>query len=1513
MPPSPTARSRAEQSCAIADEELPPDAMPSMHFPLPSGYFGDVQVSASRRQQYSEIVRRRVNSMLADEHRYAERRAQQQPVMPQTDWKFFRRLGGLKVYQRRLRGRSRQEVAAEEDFLEAAVAVERGNPSMLAEGVVSGSIENMLYGLSATTQEEMLTGLAFTAPPQDAVLLSVVERSTAEDPLRSAEILWVLTKLPILNPRDVCYLKATGVGQDGKGRSYGYLVLHSVDLQECPPFDYRKTKILRSKMYFSFLFREITPGYVAVMGRGIFDLAGGELLKLVLPHATSSVIDGLLRGVSCGEAKKLTLLALRSPDGRRQPKLLSKQHTVCSACIRRKKGMLPGVRLRPCDACGVPICINCKVKDKRMFLGIRQPCRKVACCPTCVQQASCITGLRLGEPEFVVVAEFYSKNRPTSASSSSSHSAAAATLSTPSAIPSSRHLEQEDDDVMARNNETWKSEPMSLLSDASKVCSSVGVTNSTVDDSFGGLDSYSGRLSDLTSGPYRLSADDLEEEEPEPGLAVSAELLKEYAELGTPSPGLTTWGGSYRGHPDDFIKPAAKPRPTNMLEWMRELQSSAEEAYSTAMANEEIMKRSMRPVGVPLSPGCFQPSRVQHQQFSELVRQRVDSLLHDEARYAQRRAQHQPFLHAGEWKQVKSEKGLTFFRRLRRGRSLRELAQEEDVPEARRAVERGYTSMVCDGHVDGSIEDMMLGMTAASQHDLLTGFSFRDPPRDCVWLGTVESATREDPFHTADLIWALPKLPPIVDQVDVCYLKATGVERDQLSNRYGYLVLHSVHVAQCPAFAAHGISRAKMFFACLFREPSPGVLKVTVRGIFDLSKKVRMLTKLVTAATTSIMTGLVNGVGIGRAKKLTLLARRYQSRRAQRSLVNSPRPSTCYMCSRRDSFLGRRTHIGMHLLTCAVCGATVCSSCTRTSKQRMFIGDRPCSRVDCCPNCVREAQSMTGMRPAEPEFQVIADYYLDQQTMALPQTFSTSSESPTRNGALKTNTSTGIPTTSTTTTDESLGEYQLDFEDDPFSVALNLPELRRSSGEEVDNVDTLTTSNNNEPTSSPEAEAGSFPSEIVVRESDHRLSDDDFIPSTAIDRLQSDRLYANARLAESIEQRLLELNIQAEYTPSPSESWAEDELRLHAVEGSSPIRKFPISPGGVNLTSAQRQHYADIVRGRVDTLLAEEQCWMERRDQLLPPLDPSEWKQVKMSKQLRFFKRVRGGRTLQQLASEEALPDVRQAVVNGYSSMMCDGKVWGAMEDMMFGMTASSQQDLMTGFWYKNPPHDCVWLGSAEGATDEDPFRSADFIWALPKIAFNVDICYLKATGVERDQDGKRHGYLVLHSVELTQCRPFEARKISRAKMYFTCLFRETTPGYLDVTVRGIFDLGKNRGKITKKLVTAATKSFMGGLLNGVGIGLAKKLTLMFGDMAQPGPSRSPETSDSEVTTIMPWTGTYMLDDDDFVCPPVYEQIPVNARREAMQQPLFQLNVTAENTYIQTQATMRWLRGEDLD
>uniref|UniRef100_M4C056 FYVE-type domain-containing protein n=1 Tax=Hyaloperonospora arabidopsidis (strain Emoy2) TaxID=559515 RepID=M4C056_HYAAE len=583
-----------EDSCS---SEVMSTATSSTRFPLPAGYFSTVHVSLLQREEFKDLVGLRVNAMLAEEYRYAERLAQQHPVVQPAEWKFVRSMKDLDVYQRRVRGRSRQEVAAQEEFPEAAIAVERGNPSMLVNGIMNGTMEDMLYGASATTQEEMMTGFSITSPPLDAALLRVLEHSSLEDPLHSAELLWVLTKLPLLCPRDVCFLKATGIGRDVKGVPYGYMVLHSVDISECPPFDYRNTKVLRAKMYFSFLFRELTPNTLHVSGRGIFDLAGGEMLKLVLPHATAAVIGGLLRAASCGETKKLTLLASRYHNERHHVQASSKRH-VCSMCIRGKQRLLPGARRRSCAVCNVLICKNCKIKDRKMFVGTKQPWREVTCCATCLQQARSITNVRLGEPEFMVMAEFYDKNRLIATSSSASCLAIAAAYSMAPSEASARQapVRSTHNNGPDRLNEVRKlTTASSLPFDAGKTSSSVAVTNSTIGDSCAGFDcdvslSFSGPLSDLNSGDYRFNSSvlhlnrDIElDEESE----VAAELLQEYAELDTD---VVSTSRAFH-----VATPAYQPRPpNNMFEWMMELHLSAEEAYVTAKANEALMKKSMR-------------------------------------------------------------------------------------------------------------------------------------------------------------------------------------------------------------------------------------------------------------------------------------------------------------------------------------------------------------------------------------------------------------------------------------------------------------------------------------------------------------------------------------------------------------------------------------------------------------------------------------------------------------------------------------------------------------------------------------------------------------------------------------------------------------------------------------------------------------------------------------------------------------------------------------------------------
>lgn len=570
MPSTPHANSE------IGDDDL---LAQSRHKPLPADYFGHVQISDMKRKEYRDIVTRRVNALLADEIHTTE-------AEHETEWKTFRRIDDLSIYRRRLRGRQKKMAAAYEEFPEAALAVERGNASMKVLGTARGTIEDMLYGISATTRAEMLTGVSYSTPIQDANLLSVVDKATKENPLQSLDIIWLLIKTPVLHARDFCYIKATGTGIDAQGRAYGYLVAHSVDLPECPPFDYRQTKMLRAKVFYSFLFRQRSPDCMEVIGRGLFDLDGGELLKLLLPHFVAIVLKVLLRGGTCGEAKKLTLLALQNAEERSQTKALTKK-SVCSMCVRRNQRMFSGARLRSCDGCGVPVCMDCNLKDKRIFLGTKRPHRSAVCCMTCAQHLKSIQGVRLGAPEFLVEAEYFRKLEARSCPSS-------VAMASPSSLSS------DSSSSMARgdNSETFNS-TTSLSSDLELPTAPVAMTNSTSGDSRAASNVHENSSSERCDGNGPLLSVDLIELDAEAGRGTKVTGTSTWIDTSnrvstlSPSHQVTALGGSARILPT-VRTPPYKQRPNSLLEWMKELQSSADEAYSTTKANEEAMKKAMR-------------------------------------------------------------------------------------------------------------------------------------------------------------------------------------------------------------------------------------------------------------------------------------------------------------------------------------------------------------------------------------------------------------------------------------------------------------------------------------------------------------------------------------------------------------------------------------------------------------------------------------------------------------------------------------------------------------------------------------------------------------------------------------------------------------------------------------------------------------------------------------------------------------------------------------------------------
>ncbi|KAF4322489.1 hypothetical protein BBO99_00002654 [Phytophthora kernoviae] len=317
-----------------------------LSFPLPKNYFGLVEVSAAQKIEYQDLVHRRINAVLGDEQLYAERKANKLPCLPPADWKYMRSYQDLKIYRRRRRRRSLKEVAAEEDFPEAVQSVADGQPSIVATGSIAGTIENLLYGFSSTNYEELRTLVSFQDPGTDAAILRTFELATPEDPLHYFGLKWLYNaSAPILVPRDICYVEAMGVERDVNGEKYGYLIIHSVDLPECPPFEPSEANVLRGKLYFSCLFRDVAPGVVDVVVRGIFDTAGAlRRFSLpytnLMPYATAAFVSGLIKAVDCADAKKLTLLArYNSVTGRNRDALnvdeKNPKHGVCAICIKR--------------------------------------------------------------------------------------------------------------------------------------------------------------------------------------------------------------------------------------------------------------------------------------------------------------------------------------------------------------------------------------------------------------------------------------------------------------------------------------------------------------------------------------------------------------------------------------------------------------------------------------------------------------------------------------------------------------------------------------------------------------------------------------------------------------------------------------------------------------------------------------------------------------------------------------------------------------------------------------------------------------------------------------------------------------------------------------------------------------------------------------------------------------------------------------------------------------------------
>ncbi|TYZ57534.1 hypothetical protein PybrP1_005406 [[Pythium] brassicae (nom. inval.)] len=202
----------------------------------------------------------------------------------------------------------------------------------------------------------------------DAAVLHVASRGDEIEPHSYVGINWVAVRSPGLfsKSRDFCYLRSTGTMQDKDKHEVGYVVMHSVDVRECPSLEL-SLGLVRTTISGVLLFKESADvRHTDVLWQGSSPGAGaassGKLMALM--HETfTSYVTNLNR---FREAKFLAQ-QLESRRSHALAKGSARKH--CYMCFKRFTLIRPRYA---CGMCAEDVCKDCGTTSRvKTFDGER--------------------------------------------------------------------------------------------------------------------------------------------------------------------------------------------------------------------------------------------------------------------------------------------------------------------------------------------------------------------------------------------------------------------------------------------------------------------------------------------------------------------------------------------------------------------------------------------------------------------------------------------------------------------------------------------------------------------------------------------------------------------------------------------------------------------------------------------------------------------------------------------------------------------------------------------------------------------------------------------------------------------------------------------------------------------------------------------------------------------------------------------------------------------------------------
>lgn len=452
--------------------DLDLSAMPSKHvrtpvkaFPTRELLFPALALDASDSQRFELLARAVVRNTLTEYDDFVE--AQHRRVSKRR-WKRVKSRENIAVYKERghnpqrnvhrgiasgLLERAYTNAASTDEenttgSLGAAAllahfpAQEYNLPKLLMVGTITGSLDDVLYGLSTHDSSSILLRSIYTQDEiVDGQVVHQFEGPSREDPYRFLGIKWVMkghqpAVSAVVAPRDALFLNSvgvisrhrSGVGDDEDATErIGYFMMHSVELPDAVPSLHRSHGVVRARVSSCHIFRQLHNGCVEVYMTGYVEPSG----KVVESVALSSAVSGLLfcwKSVVCAQAKKIVRLLQHHEKHQQRPgsdasssssgssaksaadedvdedrpkigRRSSSMSLACGLCERHLSVFKSSVK---CALCDLEVCSRCRVSMKLCFetAGVKLvEQRNVVLCKCCITRAHRMDTFQVAQEE----------------------------------------------------------------------------------------------------------------------------------------------------------------------------------------------------------------------------------------------------------------------------------------------------------------------------------------------------------------------------------------------------------------------------------------------------------------------------------------------------------------------------------------------------------------------------------------------------------------------------------------------------------------------------------------------------------------------------------------------------------------------------------------------------------------------------------------------------------------------------------------------------------------------------------------------------------------------------------------------------------------------------------------------------------------------------------------------------------------------------------------------------------